>query len=318
MSSRGSARDAYTGAIGYAAPGRRLELNVAIRTFELRRDRLWLQAGAGIVADSDPAAEAAECAVKAAPLLAAVGAPGDVAAGVRSPLAVRPAARHPRPDPRHGVFETLLAHDGTIEAIEEHIARLAHSLAQLYGAAMPAGVEAALRAAAPPRGRARLRVTADGSGWSLDVGSAPPHGVAVGLEPVVVPGGLGAHKWADRRLLEAFEPAGNAVALIVDGDEAVLEASRANLFARRGEVLLTPPADGRILPGVTRARVIETARALGVEVREERIELGALATLDEVFLTGSLRGIEPVDGPAGELAGRIAEALGRGTGIVAR
>jgi aminodeoxychorismate synthase component I len=66
-------REAYTGAIGYRSPGAGLELNVAIRTFEFHRDRVWLGAGGGIVADSDPADEFRECLLKARPLVEAVG-----------------------------------------------------------------------------------------------------------------------------------------------------------------------------------------------------------------------------------------------------
>ena len=55
-------REAYTGAIGFASPLAGLELNVAIRTFEMRGGRLWLGVGGGIVADSDPDAEAREAA----------------------------------------------------------------------------------------------------------------------------------------------------------------------------------------------------------------------------------------------------------------
>ena len=66
-------REAYTGAIGFASPVAGLELSVAIRTFEFAADDVWLGVGGGVVADSDPAAEARECAVKAAPLLEAIG-----------------------------------------------------------------------------------------------------------------------------------------------------------------------------------------------------------------------------------------------------
>ena len=51
-------REVYTGAIGFASPHAGLELNVAIRTFEAHGDHLWLGAGGGIVADSDPQARA--------------------------------------------------------------------------------------------------------------------------------------------------------------------------------------------------------------------------------------------------------------------
>jgi para-aminobenzoate synthetase/4-amino-4-deoxychorismate lyase len=62
-------REIYTGAIGYASPIAGLELNVAIRTLELRDGQLWLGAGGGIVADSDPRREL----VKARPVAAAIG-----------------------------------------------------------------------------------------------------------------------------------------------------------------------------------------------------------------------------------------------------
>lgn len=65
-------REVYTGAIGIASPLSGLELNVAIRTAEISASRLWLGVGGGIVADSSPEAELAECEAKAAPLVAAL------------------------------------------------------------------------------------------------------------------------------------------------------------------------------------------------------------------------------------------------------
>jgi para-aminobenzoate synthetase / 4-amino-4-deoxychorismate lyase len=72
-------REAYTGAIGYVSPQAGLELSVAIRTFELRAGRLWLGAGGGIVADSDPQRELEEALLKARPLVAAIGTHVDAA-----------------------------------------------------------------------------------------------------------------------------------------------------------------------------------------------------------------------------------------------
>jgi para-aminobenzoate synthetase/4-amino-4-deoxychorismate lyase len=66
-------REVYTGAIGFASPVAGLELSVAIRTFEQRNGRLWLGAGGGIVADSDPEHEFEEALLKASPLVAAIG-----------------------------------------------------------------------------------------------------------------------------------------------------------------------------------------------------------------------------------------------------
>jgi para-aminobenzoate synthetase/4-amino-4-deoxychorismate lyase len=67
-------REIYTGSIGYCSPVAGVELNVAIRTLELRDGRLWVGAGGGIVADSDPRAELEEAIAKARPIAAAVGA----------------------------------------------------------------------------------------------------------------------------------------------------------------------------------------------------------------------------------------------------
>jgi para-aminobenzoate synthetase/4-amino-4-deoxychorismate lyase len=82
--------------------------------------------------------------------------------------------------------------------------------------------------------------------------------------------------------------------------------------------VVTPPADGRLLPGVTRAQAIEVARALGLEVREEPVSLDELARADEVFLTGAVRGVEPVrrctglaEWDSGEVTGRVAAELRR-------
>ncbi len=64
----GCGRGVYTGAIGLASPVAGLELNVAIRTFEISGDAIALGVGGGITADSDPEAEWQECLHKAAPL----------------------------------------------------------------------------------------------------------------------------------------------------------------------------------------------------------------------------------------------------------
>ncbi len=66
-------REVYTGAIGFSSPVAGLELSVAIRTLELRDGVIWLGAGGGIVADSDPRSELDEALAKARPIAAAVG-----------------------------------------------------------------------------------------------------------------------------------------------------------------------------------------------------------------------------------------------------
>ncbi len=62
----GVAREAYCGAIGYAAPGGRMCFNVAIRTVTLHQDgEALFNVGGGVVFDSDAASEYEECLLKA-------------------------------------------------------------------------------------------------------------------------------------------------------------------------------------------------------------------------------------------------------------
>jgi anthranilate synthase component 1 len=70
----GHRRGSYAGVVGYHLPGVGLDTCIAIRTVVLRDGRAYLQAGGGIVADSDPAAEHEECLNKLAALEAALEA----------------------------------------------------------------------------------------------------------------------------------------------------------------------------------------------------------------------------------------------------
>lgn len=303
-------RELYTGALGFASPLAGLELSVAIRTFEFRDGRAWLGVGGGIVADSVPATEAAECETKARPLLDAIGATlGERVPGAGSPapiprrLAPRPV---PRPNPARGVFDTLLVIDGRPVELELHLLRLTASVRVLYGTELPAGLAQEMLAAAWGRERARLRVDVTPAGRAhIRVSPVAERRAPTRLCPVTVPGGIGPHKWSDRRLLHALSAAVEGEPLLCDLDGLVLETARANVFVvEAGGRLVTPPLDGRILPGVTRSRVIGVAQELGLEVRQEPVSLDRLSAAEEVFVTGSLGGVEPARG--GPVSARLA------------
>jgi anthranilate synthase component 1 len=68
----GHRRGAYAGAVAYCLPDGTLDACIAIRMIVLRDGVAHLQAGAGIVADSDPALEHRECLHKLAALEAAI------------------------------------------------------------------------------------------------------------------------------------------------------------------------------------------------------------------------------------------------------
>jgi branched-chain amino acid aminotransferase len=67
----------------------------------------------------------------------------------------------------------------------------------------------------------------------------------------------------------------------------VAECSGDNIFAVRGETILTPPPEAGILEGITRNAVMELSRKAGYDVLERNIGRYELYVADEVFLTGT-------------------------------
>lgn len=72
------ARGPYAGAVGYIDFSGNLDTAIALRTMIHHDDTAWVQAGAGVVADSKPAAEYEECVNKAAAVLTAINHAHDV------------------------------------------------------------------------------------------------------------------------------------------------------------------------------------------------------------------------------------------------
>ena len=210
-------------------------------------------------------------------------------------LSAAPRLDGPLPDPAAGVFSTTLVADGRAAETDAHLTRLERSLGELYRLPVPASTRELIADGAAGLRLGRLRVTVlPGEQPTVRTAEVDESTVfpstPTDLAPVTVAGWTGAHKWADRRLLDrAQEQVGSALPLLLDPDGTVLEASRSNVFAVVGGALVTPPLDGRVLPGVAR----ELARAAGISVAERVLTLDELAAADEVFLTGGVRGVEP-------------------------
>jgi para-aminobenzoate synthetase/4-amino-4-deoxychorismate lyase len=231
-----------------------------------------------------------------------------------------------RPDPTRGVFETMLVLGGEPVELAAHLDRIGASLAALYGGELPpaAGVLVREECAGLPLGRVRLTVApADGTFACEAVAAAiepeivfPTWKRGAELRGLPLRGGLGAHKLVDRPGLP--DCTGAVVPLLTEPDGEVLEGGRANVFVAQRGVLVTPAADGRILPGLTLAATIAAAREEAIEVEERALTREELLDADEVFLTGSVRGVEParsLDGArlaaGGEVGALIAAALRR-------
>ena len=116
-----------------------------------------------------------------------------------------------RPRPAAGVFTSLRVTGGRGHDLARHLARLDASTRELFGKHLPPGLQADLGAWLSNGPSGRLRLTARPLGGPLQVtievipaGAAPG---TVALHPVALPGGLGEHKWADRRLLASLAEA---------------------------------------------------------------------------------------------------------------
>ena len=89
----------------------------------------------------------------------------------------------------------------------------------------------------------------------------------------------------------ADQQAGEAI--LHRGDE-VMEGATSNVFAVVDSLVRTPELTPQILPGVTRKLVLRLMRENGMEFREGRLKVGELQGAEEIWVTGSTRGVMPV------------------------
>ncbi|SFF91450.1 branched-chain amino acid aminotransferase [Halopelagius inordinatus] len=88
-------------------------------------------------------------------------------------------------------------------------------------------------------------------------------------------------------------------AVMLDSDGHLAEGATSNLFFVRDDALCTPSLDGPVLPGVTRAEVVDVAAAEEIPVREGSFTPDDLRDASEAFVTNTtweIRPVESVDG----------------------
>lgn len=203
----------------------------------------------------------------------------------------------------YGVFETMRSRRGRPVFFEDHAARLARAAA---------GVGLAPEAAAGGEGRCRRLLAGVGRPvalkWILyrDEAGATGEALLVRDDPYkeehyargfvlrTMPGAGGGGVKTLARLPQllarrAAQAAGADEALWIGPEDEVLEGAGTNVFAVEGGVVLTPPLDGRILPGIARARAVRLGSA-----HEARLTRKRLLAADEVFVTNALVGVMPV------------------------
>jgi branched-chain amino acid aminotransferase len=213
-----------------------------------------------------------------------------------------------------GAFETLRARDGAPVALSRHLARLAATLRHLDIASdpwlddVPRRVRTLLKANGLSAGEARVRLRVSrgtGRGLPTVVLTAERlpadvrrrrRGVRAAIVPAT-PGALAAHKtlcylpW-----IVAMRASPGAEPLAVDDGGHVLEGATTNVFAVVDGTISTPPADGRLLPGVARAVLLEAAARAEMPVREAPLTLDALLAAEEAFVSNALLRAAPLLG----------------------
>ncbi|SCG86881.1 branched-chain amino acid transaminase [Methanobacterium congolense] len=107
-------------------------------------------------------------------------------------------------------------------------------------------------------------------------------------------------------------------AIMLDYQGMVSEGSGENIFLVKDEVLYTPPVSSSLLGGITRDSIMEIARDMGLEVREETLPREMLYIADEVFLTGTAAELTPIrsidkitvgEGKRGEITKKLQETF---------
>ncbi len=208
----------------------------------------------------------------------------------------------------YGVYETLRVYSGVPFRSGEHIRRLQKS-AELVGLPVPSAsslsdaVAKTISANRLKEGALRVVLTAGSKSWW---GQASPSLLVLAkslpkqppsFKAITVPFHRDVAKAKTLNCLTSI--LARQEASLKGADEAlftlegnVLEGTTANIFAVKGNEIITPKEG--VLDGITRGIVVEIAKGKGFHVKERRLPVDELYGSDEIFLTGSVKQVIPV------------------------
>jgi branched-chain amino acid aminotransferase len=93
---------------------------------------------------------------------------------------------------------------------------------------------------------------------------------------------------------EQASRAGLDEAIFLNSHGRLADGSATSLFLVRDGELFTPPVEDGALPGITRAAVLELARAASIGAQEASLTLDDLRDAEEAFLTNAVAGLLPL------------------------
>jgi branched-chain amino acid aminotransferase len=190
-------------------------------------------------------------------------------------------------------------HEEVVQACKDAVAENKLDSAYLRPLAFLGDVGMGLRP--PTDAQADLMIAA--FSWEAYLGAdAIEHGVDVGvsswnrLAPNTMPTAAkaGGNYLSSQLISMEAGRHGYTEGIALDINNMVSEGAGQNLFLVRNGVIYTPFSTASILPGLTRDTVMQLARNLGYEVREEPISRESLYLADEFFMTGTATEVVPV------------------------
>jgi branched-subunit amino acid aminotransferase/4-amino-4-deoxychorismate lyase len=216
-----------------------------------------------------------------------------------------------------GLFETILAIDGSPALLDRHIARMLASCDRLgWGNPLPNNLRSAiitqLATAKLDHGHARVRLAISaGSGqlacptlgqdhlvWiTVSRTDDPPASITLGKAPFDHPShsflaGMKSASYADNLLaLNDTRQRGFDDALYLNDKIHICETTTSNIFGVMDNTLHYPPDDTGCLPGITRTLIIELAKKNGIKTSATCLTENDLMACDEVFITSAIRGV---------------------------
>lgn len=243
-----------------------------------------------------------------------------------------------------GVFDLVRTYGGKPFFLKEHIERLRHSATEI-GLHFPWSTEKllaivleTLRRNSQKESNIRMVVTGGSSPDFMTPQNNPRLLVLVSPIPVLPETWYSKGVKIITRITERFKPGiksinyipatvvlkearqhGAVEAVYLDRQGFVLEGTTSNIFAFKGEKLITPGRD--ILAGITRQVVLDAAGEIfSIDIRD--ISREELLSSDELFITGTNKGVVPViqvdkttigNGKPGPLTRRLIKKLAEHT-----
>ncbi len=222
-----------------------------------------------------------------------------------------------------GIFETMRAYNGKIFRLESHLDRLKASADRLgipvQVSVFKEQINEVIRINRLAEARVRVYLAAGEGAVAPDLRSCQNPTLLIQAVPYIpfsaeiyekgfrvmistfhrcsysiLPGLKTANYLENLLVRKEAADSGYADAILLNDKGEVVEASSSNLFIVSGDIVKTAPLQSGILPGITRAVVLELAAGSGLKVLETAIAPAELLSANEVFLTNSLMELMPV------------------------